>query len=225
MASGTTPLHQLGTIGVTPDGRKFRYCRNNASTAAVAGELQQSPAEDTSEESLVMVAASAGATAVTTAAITVTVNEYADGYIVFTAEGGTGNGYMYRIKSHPATTAAALTLQLYEPLEVAITTSTQADLVHSPYNRVIQNPASATSAPVGVAVVPAAADEYFWVQTGGPGIALADAGGAVTVGTSVVASNQTAGSIEGATGAQAVIGTALTGIASAEFGAVYLRLD
>ena len=225
--SETSPSHQLGTIGITTDGRRFRYCLNNASTAMVAGQLQQGRAEDTGDQSLLMAAASIGATSVTTVGtVTVTANQYANGYIVFTGEGGTGNGLYYRIKSHPAATAAVVTLTLYEGLEVAITTSTQADLVPNLYDGVIVYPTSATSAPAGVAVIAVPASSYGWIQTGGEGLVLADASGAVTVGALVTASNQTAGSVEdGDTDTQPIVGVALTGIASAEYGIARLMLD
>lgn len=223
----TVPSHELGAIGVSPDGRTFRYCLNNSTNAMVAGELQQGRAEDTGDQSLLMAAAAIGATQVTTVGtVTVTANQYANGYIVFTAEGGTGNGLYYKIKSHPAATAAVVTLTLYQPLEVAITTATQADLVPNLYDGVIQYPTTASSAPAGVAVTAAAASTYTWLQRGGPGLVLADASGAITVGAAVTASNQTAGSCEdGDTDTQPIIGYAMTGIAQAEFGLVDLKLD
>lgn len=222
----STPLHALGTLGVTPDGRKFRYVYSGAS-ALVAGELQQSPAETSDSQSLIVAAASVGAfTVTTTDTTTVTANEFANGYLITTGEGGTGNGFAYRIKSHPAATAAAVTITLYEPLKVALTAATQIDLVHNPYNGVIQNPTTATGAPVGVAVIAMTANFYGWVQTGGPGVVKADASGAIAVGAGVVASNGTAGCVEDvASTTQAIIGTALTGIAASEFGACYLLLD
>ncbi len=46
----------------------------------------------------------------------------------------------------------------------------------------------------------------------------------MTVGTSLVASNATAGAAEAGTGVQALIGTALTGVATTEYGAVMINL-
>lgn len=222
--SETTPSHNLGTLGFTQDGRKFRYARNG-SAAAVAGELQQGRVEDTGDQSLLMAAGSIGDKTVTTVGtVTVTANQYANGYIVFTAEGGTGNGLYYRIKSHPAASAAVVTLTLYEGLRVAITTSTQADLVPNLYDETLQYATGQTSAPAGVAVIATPADEYGWLQTGGEGLVLSDAG--ITVGQSVVASNGTAGAVEDvASTTQPVVGIALTGIATGEFGLVRLTLD
>lgn len=223
----TVPSHQLGSIGVTGDGRMFRYCRNNGDNAMVAGELQQGRAEDTGDQSLAVSAAAVGAKSVTTTGtVTVTANQYAEGYLIATGEGGTGNGLYYRIKSHPAATAAAITIDLYEPLKVAFTAATQIDLVPNLYDGVIQYPTTASSAPAGVAMTAQAVSTYGWLQTKGPGLVKTDASGAVTVGARVTASNQTAGCVEdGDSDTQPVIGTAMTGIAQAEFGLVNLCID
>jgi len=227
LASEASPSHQLGAVGYTADGRKFRYCRNNVTNAMVAGTLQQARVEDTGDQSLVVAAAAIGATSVTTVGTpTLTANQYANGYIVATGEAGTGNGIYYRIKSHPAVTAAVVTIELYDPLVVAFSATTQIDIVPNPYDLVLINPTTATSAPVGVAMTAVPASYYSWIQTGGPGLVYADASGAITVGAKVTASNQTAGCCEDAdVQTQATVGTALTGIAQAEWGLANLTID
>lgn len=219
------PSVELGAIGYTTDGRKFRYAKFGA--ALTAGELLQTSVEATSDESLLVAAAAVGDTTVTTVGtVTVTANQYSGGYIVPTAEGGTGNGIIYRIKSHPAATAATVVLSLYEPIKVAFTTSTQIDLVKNPYDGVIQNPISATGSPVGVAFIAGTSGYYGWIQTAGAGLLKADASGACTVGAALTASNQTAGCVEdGDTDTQAIVGYAITGIAQAEFGLANLVIS
>ena len=220
----SVPSAPLGAIGYSADGRKFKYAKFGA--ALTAGELLQTSVEDTGDESLAVAAASIGATQVTTTdTVTVTANQYAGGYLVATAEGGTGNGYYYKIKSHPAATSAVVTLTLEQPLKVAFTTATQIDLIKNPYDGVIQNPITATGAPVGVAVIDTTSSYYGWIQVAGAGLVKADASGAVTVGAIVTASNQTAGCVEdGDTDTQAIVGVAITGIAQAEFGLADLKL-
>src|SRR3990167_11495226 len=84
-ASETVPSHQLGTLGQTDDGRKFRYALNNSTNAAVAGELQQGRAQDTGDQSLLVAATAVGAFEVTTVGtVTVTANQYANGYLIAT---------------------------------------------------------------------------------------------------------------------------------------------
>ena len=219
MSSSSTPFHDLGEKMFTDDGRAFRYAKAGG-VALVPGTLLQAAAEDTSDQNLAVAAAAIGATSIaTTTTVTVTANQYQ--YVMVTVT--PGQGYMYKIKSHPAATAAALTITLEDALQVALTTSSRIDLVASPYNGVVINPSTATSAPVGVAVYPIAIGEYGWIQTSGPTCLLAD--GTVTVGTTLVASNATAGAVEAFTGVQAVVGEAMTGIATTEYGAVNLMLQ
>ncbi len=224
LESGTEQLHQLGVIGFTTDGRKFRYAQVGSSTALVAGNLIQSQAEITGDQSVVVAAAAIGDTeVVTTGTVTVDANEYADGYLFATGEASTGTGNLYRIKSHPAASAAVVTLQLHDALVVAYTATTQIDLVHSPYKNVIQWPTGESSTPVGVAPIATPASEFGWIQSGGLGAVLNTGG--VAVGALVQAAAGTAGAVETSTNALPTIGFAATGAASGEVGATYLLLD
>lgn len=217
----TSPSHGLGTLGLTPDGRKFRYAR--AGEALVAGTLTQAAAEDTVDQGITPTAAAIGDRTITTSStVTVTNGQYNDGYMVITITPGLG--HIYKIKSHGAATAAALTFSLYDPIRVALTTTTRFDFVANPYAAVIINPTTATGMVTGVAFVAAANQAYTWIQTGGVASILSD--GATAVGTQVVASNGTAGAVEDvASTTQAVIGIALSGITTAENGPVFLILD
>src|SRR3990167_360744 len=163
----TVPSHQLGSIGISNDGRKFRYARTGA-VALVAGDVVQSPAEVTGNQSRIVAAAAVGATSITTTdTVTTTANQYDDGYIIVTGEASTGTGHIYRIKSHTVATAAVATFQLYDAVEVALTATTQVDIVANPYRGVITWPATQTGSAIGVAFVAAPIDFYTWVQTGG----------------------------------------------------------
>jgi hypothetical protein len=218
--------HQLGAVGFTADGRKFHYAKAGASLTA--GNLIQAPAQDTGEQNLAPAAnAAIGATSVSvTCGGTVAANLFTEGYLVITVT--PGNGLYYRIKKHDAlASATATTFELYDPLKIAITAAaSKIDLVMNPYKNVIQNPSSATAAPVGVTLIAATSTYYFWVQSGGVAPVLAQ--GTLTVGNLVVASNGTAGAVENAanssTEAQAVVGVATTGVATGENGGVNLML-
>ena len=158
------PTHNLGQKLVTPDGRSFRYVRAGG-TALVAGNLLQSIAEDTGEQDLTPTATAIGATTITTSAITVTANQYAGGYVLVTVTPGIGQAF--KIKSHPASTAAAVTLTLEDPVQVALTTTSRIDLVPNIYEGVIAHPTTSSGVPVGVAVNDITANQYGWIQTGG----------------------------------------------------------
>ena len=220
-SSNANPQHNLGEEISTNDGRRFRYARAGAS-ALVPGTLLQSQAEATGNQNLAVAAAAIGDTTVTTTStVTVTANQYAGGFVMVTVT--PGQGYQYKIKSHPAATSAAVVLTLEDPILVALTTSSKIDLVANRYSAVIINPTTATSSPVGAAVYPIAATEYGWIQVTGTANLLAD--GTVTVGTALVASNGTAGAVEPLAGVQAIVGIAITGIATTEYGSVDLCLE
>lgn len=225
-SSSTVQLTNLGSRVTTGDGRYFRYCLAGG-TALVPGKLQQGTAEDTSNwENLAVAAAAAGSyTVTTTSTVTLAANLLAGGWLNVTVTPGVG--YQYKIASHPAASAAVVTFTLEDPIIVALTTSSKIDVIPSPYQNVIVNPATATGAPVGVAVYAIPSASYGWIQTSGPANVLAD--GTIVVGTQVVASNGTAGAIEpqvaGASSViQALVGTAITGIATTEYGLINLNL-
>lgn len=222
----TVPSHQLGSIGFTGDGRRFRYAK--AGATLVAGDLLQTPAEVTANESLTPSAAVLGATSVTiTTGATVTANQYAEGYIVVTNT--PGNGTMYKIKSHPSTSGAVTCVfQLYEPIyNIAWTSSTRVDLVRNPYDGVIQNPGTPTGSIVGVAVRAITASSYGWIQTQGSASVLA--GNTLTVGRVVVANIGTAASVingaNASTEAFPYVGIAQTSGTNAENATVFVDIN
>lgn len=217
-SSDSKSHHKLGETVFANDGRAFRYCKAGG-TALVVGKLQQASAENTGLQNLTAVAAAVGDTTIAASStVTVTANEYAEGFAIVTVTPGVGQ--QFKVSGHAAYTAAAPTFSISESVRVALTTTSRIDLVRNPYSGVIVNPATATSAPIGVAIYPVVASEYGWVQVGGVATILSDGGS--TVGTNVSASNATAGAVEAAVTAQAAIGVAVTGVATTEYGAFRL---
>lgn len=224
--SSSTQQHVLGQLAYTSDGRGFRYCKVGG-TALVPGKLYQNAAEDTTNmEDLTVSTTSAGATTVTTTTtVTLTANQVAGGYLVVTSA-TTGAGQISRIKSHPAATTAAVTFTLEDPLKIATTGTVKIDVLPNPYDGVVVAPTSATGMPVGVAVHAVAASSYGWLQT--HGIAPCLAQGTVTVGDVVIPANTTTtGTVvaEGANTIDAEVGIAPTGIATTEYGMIFLTID
>jgi len=222
--TSTSANTNLGALATTGDGRYYRYSSLGA-VAAVPGKLYQAAAEITNHQNLAPTANGAigdRTITVTLGATAATANYYAGGFAVISDS--TGEGYMYEIASNPAALlSATLQLTLVDPLLTTIASaSTKVDLIPNPYSATIVNPTTATSAPIGAAVFPVAIGGFGWMQVSGPTVLLAD--GAITVGTNLAASNGTAGAVEPAAGVQAVVGTALTGIATTEYGAVFLQL-
>ena len=220
------PQHQLGAIGFTTDGRRFRYAK--AGAALTAGDLLQSPAEVTAQESLAPAAAAAlGATSISvTTGGTVTSNAYADGYAVITNT--PGNGIYYKIKSNEAVTGATtMVIKLYDPITVALTTAaSKIDLVFNPFAGVIQNPATPTGCPVGVAPRAFTSGYYGWIQDKGSCSVLA--GGNITVGRQVVADLGVAATVVVAANATTevypVVGYAQTTVATGENATIFLNI-
>ena len=216
--------HNLGELVHTNDGRAFRYCKAGG-TALAPGKLQQSSAQDTGDHNLAIAAASAGATEiVTTGTVTVTANQYAGGFVTIADDAG--EGYMYRIDSHAAATAAVVTLKLSDPIVVALTTDTTIDILKNPYDGVIINPTTISSSVAGVAVKALTAAYYGWLQVSGPASVLDDGG--LAVGITVCASDNVAGAVEaiadGAAELLQQVGTAIIASSDTEYGTVNLRL-
>lgn len=211
----------LGAKAYTGDGREYRFVLAGGTTL-VPGALQQNAAEATGLENLAVVAAAIGATSITTTSTaTVAVNALAGGYAMITTSAGAG--YQYKIKSNTAASSAVFTVQLEDPILVALTTGSRVDFIANPYSGVIINPASASGAPIGVAVYPVTNAQYGWIQVAGVANILSDAGTAV--GLAVVASNATAGAVETLTSTQAPVATAVTGVSTTEYGSFLLHLE
>jgi len=217
-----TQLHRLGEIAFSNDGRAFAYCKAGG-TALVPGKLQQAPAEDTSNfQDLTVTAPVAGATSiVTTSTVTLTVNQLAGAFLVITSA-TTNAGQVLRVKGNTAATAAVTTIYLDDPVVYTPTGTVKIDVHPNPFNGVIVNPATASSAPKGVALYKVTAAYFGWLQVSGPAVILSDGGS--TVGTNVSASNGTAGAVEAEVTAQAHVGVALTGVATTEYGLFDIHL-
>lgn len=227
-AGGSTiPEQVIGARVEANDGRIFRYCFATP-TALVAGQLQQGPAEVTNHQNLTSPVAAIGATSldITLGATAAGLNQYAGGLAVISVTPGVG--YSYKIKSSTLTASSGtITVQLEDPIEIALTGTSRIDLVQNPYNGVIVNPTTSTGPVVGVANDVISAGSYGWIQTGGMVGCLADL--AVTVGRNVIGSLTVAGAVTqlGLTSAttRQIVGYAVTGIADTEYGAIHLTLD
>lgn len=222
----STIQQNVGEIAYTNDGRAFRYVKAGG-TALVAGLLQQSAAEDTTNfQNLTAAVNSVGDTTVTTTStVTLTANQLAGGFLVIESA-TTGAGFTYRIKSHPAVTAAVVTFTLEDPIIVATTGTVNIDVHKNPYDQVIVMPTTSTSAPVGFAVYNITAAYFGWICSHGPTAALAQ--GTVVVGDGVIpAETSVAGTVvsQGNDTHDAEVGYALTGIASTDYGLVFATID
>ncbi len=225
----TTKKRALGTVMKFEDGRQFVYARAGAVALAVGRLMQQAVKVSGHEVDMVTAAAAVGATTVTVTPITnnVTANQYAEGFLHINDEAG--EGYTYKVKSHPAITATStgvITLQEDTSVQVALTSATQSGLRKHPCDGVIVAPIAETGVLVGAAVRVVDIDAYCWLQKKGPCAMLTN--GVVVVGEGITRSVTTAGAIDpyNEDGSENLlpIGDVLTVGATTEFSLVDLNI-
>lgn len=211
----------LGSRVETMDGRIYRGAQA-ASSALVAGNLLQAPAINSKSINIaVSAAAAANATtvSVTLASSTAAVNEFADGFMV--VNDVDGEGIAYRIGGNLPSVSTALTLSLTEPLQVALTTSSEVSLINT-FRDVVQAVATTlTGAPIGGADKAYAADDYFWLHTGGPGSVL---NGDSAVVNQMLMPGTTAGSVLIQTAGNPQVGKAMQAHVSGEHRGIFWLL-
>lgn len=216
------PLYNPGQVIYGNDDSKYVYVLAGASNIT-SGQLLQSAAQDTGDQNITPAATAVGATTlVTSTTMTVTANQYAGGYVVVTVTPGIG--YRYRILRHAAFTAAAATFYLEDPIQVALTSSSRVDFVANPFSNVIPAPTTPSNSLVGVACGNITLGQYGWACVRGLAPIVNDAAGALTVGTTIMASTSVAGSVRAATGAVPQVGTVATGVAASESGLAFISL-
>lgn len=170
----TAAQYSIGTRLITEDGRVFRYAKAAAACKAKYG------AKNLNEEAISYTAATAAqAVGDTTIKCTVAATDGAGGDGVIAKDELTGGFVVIynsgdTIRQHRcilANTAAAsssITITLDMPLTTAVTLSTSAfEVLGNPYNGILYTNNTYSSV-LGVAMVEAAAAEYFWIQTWGP---------------------------------------------------------
>ena len=169
--------HKLGTRATTPDGRVFYYAEaSNAAIARGGNVVNGIAAVAAHDMDLAAAATSAGATSFTTGtSLTVTKDQYADGYVYL--NDGPGEGEIYKVKSNTAVSGATgLSITIDEPdgFITALTTSSLFGLMYSPYKdiHIVDGNGTPTTGVVGVTTAPVTADYFCWVQTAGPAAVL-----------------------------------------------------
>ncbi len=221
----TYSVSNVGAFATSGDGRSFRFAYDGG-TALVAGALLQGTAtDDTNLHDLTCASVAVNDTTVsiTSTASTIAANALAGGYLTFT---GSGGGQTYAIAGNTAAASSAFTITLADPIRVALTTPA-ADTIYSQFYGVVAMPTTATSTPIGAALVATAGTQFAWIQTEGPIALQNDNTSTIAVGAPVTFSASTAGYITAASNhtTQAIVGFALEAIEGTQFGLVQLMLD
>lgn len=224
----STPIHQLGTKGITADGRIFRYAKNSAVEIATA-RLTKMPDVTGDHENIVFQTAGVigdNQIKLTVATTAVVANEYVGGYAVI--NDGTGQGYTHLITKH-GIGDGTITFDIKPTLQVATTTSTTVQLIRNKYYGVLITDADLANVPLGVTPRVITASYYFWLQTGGVASCLVDATTKPTAGQPFTIGDVTNGAIEViAAITEPIVGQAMIGVTLADdddTAAVLLTLD
>ena len=213
------------------DGRKFRFVLNGAALQVV-GDLIQGPAVITGDytDIVVDVLAAVDATTVSVTPTTATAaNTYAEGTMHVNKHAAGTGGQVYRIDSHvlfAASSGKVITLESYDPLQVALAVNDEVGFLANPYDGVLQAiQTTVTNRVVGVACAPITAAQYGWVQTGG--IAAVNSAASQLVGNTLYAVLAAAGRVGvGVVDIDQLVGYALSVPTTAgEWGAIFLTMD
>jgi len=188
--------HPLGAVGMTPDGRCFRWAFSGEAIGAGQLVMQKGAVANHDMDLATATAGSVGDTSITVTlgATAATLNQYEDGALY--TNDGTGEGHLYVIRSNPAADASAsLVLTLHEKIREATSTSdTLNGLIENDYKDVEIYDADDIDGPaLGVAPTEIANDTYFWLQTSGRAAVLIQ--GTVVLGDAVEASQTTDGAV------------------------------
>ncbi len=208
----TTKQVQFGAVGVTEDGRQFRYVSLGGTSTVAPGLIMQAAVSKANAQGLVITAAGtgtqtaanllAGSTQIvlTNSSTTVTQDEFAEGFLEVTQTSGSNQGPVtYRISGNSAAAATTgyIIVNLAEPLrntQTLVAGTDTASVWISPFSGVIAT--TTVNLPIGVtvtqAVNSATVTNYGWVQSRGPVVITGDASSKV-IGNTVGASTTTAG--------------------------------
>lgn len=235
--TNTTDLPaEVGSVGITPDGRKFRmgYILPTGSSLSAA-KLTQGPAVNTYYQGLTISAQNIGDTTITatlsaSANNVIATNIFAGGFISLITS--IGSPAILQIKSHPAVTAlsTSVVFTLSDPIVVATGAAATANVIANPYRGNIVMPTTKTGVITGIPMVGVTVDStygtYFWSQVGGLALALADTTG-VSAGLGVTYSytnTPTAGAVTALTATYPQIGMASSAFATTVYGTIDLNI-
>jgi len=245
----TTKQTQFGAIGLTEDGRRYRYVSFGGTSTIAPGLVVCAAVPTAAYQALAITASgtggqvaanyagnqsSQGVIVLTNGATAVTQDQFAEGFLEIIVGGAAADAgsYSYRIKGNSAAAASTgyITVFLAEAFRhtTALVPGTDtANLLLSPYSTVA---ATATAGlPVGATIMPvpntASVTNYGWVQVGGACNLLNDAGGTITVGGGFGQSVATAGNIVAATAStHPIIGYTRLAISASNAGQCWLSL-
>jgi len=215
----------VGSVGVTRDGRVYRWSLAGGSNLA-PGKINVAATvnADATNKTVARTYAANTKQVIIDAGGAISANTYQDGYL--TINDATGEGTTAAVVGNSATSGAAeLTVNLYEPIPVALTIDvSEASLTQHPYSGVVVSVADQLDMAVGIANVAITAAYYGWVQTRGVCAGLADE--SYAIGQELVIGSSIVGALEAhdAAGEQTVAVAIVAGV-DTEYREVFLNID
>tara|TARA_R110000824_G_scaffold279102_2_gene467317 strand:- start:388 stop:1128 length:741 start_codon:yes stop_codon:yes gene_type:complete len=186
----------IGTKGLLPDGRVFRY--SYAGEAITAGLMcQNSLAIANHDMDLVTAATAVGSStiAVTLGGTAVTKDQYKGGTIY--VNDNDGEGQSFRIGAHAAVDSSGtftVPLEGRQTVKTALTASSLCGVKANPYNGTLIYNTTPDGIPTGFTPTDVASGAYFWQQTYGDAAVFAQ--GTMVLGQCVVPSTNTTGAVD-----------------------------
>lgn len=248
----TTKQVEYGAVGMTEDGRRFRYVSFGGTSTVAPGLVVTGPVITNSTAGFqgmtitavgtstqVTANLAAGSTQIVlsnTGANAITADQFAEGYLDIIVGGSaadTGH-YTYRVRGNTAAAASTGYVTVFLAQTDSFRNSTAyvagtdtASLSLSTFQSVITSTTAAL--PLGVTIMPvpntATVTNYGWVQTYGPTTVLNDSGGTITVGGAFGQSVTTAGNVVAATAStHPIIGITRVAISASNAGPAFLTI-
>lgn len=242
-----TKQEQYGAIGLTSDGRQYRYVGFSGTSAVAPGLLCVASAVTAAFQALAITAVNtggqttanltAGSTQIvlTNGATAVTQDQFAEGYIEVLQTSGTAQGpILYKVRGNSAAAATTGFITVYlsteEPLRnsgVLVAGTDVANLNVSPYSAV--GPSTTLNNAIGFTTIPvpnsATVSNFGWVQSNGYALVQNDAGGTLAVGTAFAQSTTTAGDVVAAGATSRDIGQVHAALTASNTGKALLYID
>lgn len=200
-AESSTPKFPIGEKLEFADGRCFRYGYTAAAVNAGLLVSQDLSATALVESDDIVIAASgdyspaAGSSKVQITLASISANDYAGALLQITDDDG--EGIQYRIKSNSATgatTSGKVDIELFDPIKVALTTSSDIAIVGSLWYNVRGATAGTDYLVSAVTPIAFTANYYGWFQTAGIALILAD--GTIAIGDNLTLSDGVTGAVQ-----------------------------
>jgi hypothetical protein len=173
-----TATEIVGTVREDQFGRKFAYAKAGA-TALAPGKMTTAPllnADWTNESVTAAVAVGGTQVSITHVAVgsdTLAADYFRGGQLHINDAAGEGHWYPIIHSTAVTATSTTLTLTLAEGIKVALTTSSEATPVPSPYMATVISGTETHNA-VGTPLVDVTAEYYYWSQIAGLGVYYSD---------------------------------------------------